>query len=139
MSVRARRLSAATSGPVSRPGPAQTERAILTGKPIENLRDAEGAAREFRERGIGFVVVTLRRLEALVAAAGEALPVPAIKVDAVDPTCAGNAFTAALAIDLAKAIPCATPRIGERRCGACRDPNRRPGSVSDDCRCSRIT
>ncbi len=102
MSVRARRLSAATSGPVSRPGPAQTERAILTGKPIENLRDAEGAAREFRERGIGFVVVTLRRLEALVAAAGEALPVPAIKVDAVDPTCAGNAFTAALAIDFAK-------------------------------------
>jgi ribokinase len=82
--------------------PNQSELEILTGKPIETLRDAEDAARGLRERGARIVVVTLGRLGGLVVDAGEALHVPAIKVEAIDPTGAGDAFTAALAVYLAK-------------------------------------
>ncbi|NEA52188.1 ribokinase, partial [Streptomyces sp. SID10815] len=59
--------------------------------------DPEDWARALLARGPRSVVVTLGAEGALVASADGAVRVPSVKVDAVDTTGAGDAFTAALA------------------------------------------
>jgi ribokinase len=80
--------------------PNEIELQLLTGRHIDSLADAKSAAAELRGRGISIVVVTMGRRGAMVLHDGETIHVPAIVVEAVDPTGAGDAFTAALAVYL---------------------------------------
>lgn len=80
--------------------PNKTEVELLTGTAITSTRDAHAAADKLRARGVGTVVVTMGSDGVLVVDDSGATAVPALKVSAVDPTGAGDAFTAALAVFL---------------------------------------
>lgn len=76
--------------------PNETELAALTG-----LHPDENAARELRRRGPDVVIVTLGEKGALVQRESGIL-VAAPRVQAIDPTAAGDAFIGALAVFLAQ-------------------------------------
>jgi ribokinase len=78
--------------------PNQSEAELLTGRKINATDDAEAAAHELRRMGAGAVVVTLGSRGALVVDDEGATPIPPHRALAVDPTGAGDAFTAALAV-----------------------------------------
>jgi ribokinase len=83
--------------------PNQSEAALLTGRTVDDADGAEAAGRWLLERGAGMAVVKRGRAGAtIVAADGEVRHVNPIKVEAVDTTAAGDAFTAALAVALAE-------------------------------------
>jgi ribokinase len=77
--------------------PNETELELLTGRQTESLAEIEATARNLLQRGAMAVVVTLGERGALLLD-GEATQIPSIPVKAVDPTGAGDAFTAALAV-----------------------------------------
>jgi ribokinase len=85
--------------------PNETEAELLTGHAAGGLDQAEAAATELRRRGVGVVVVTLGGRGALLLDAEGARHVPAVRVEAVDPTGAGDAFTAALAVFSGEGLP----------------------------------
>ena len=78
--------------------PNEAEAAALAGRPVRDLKDAESVARLFMERGAGAVVLKLGDKGALLVAEGVVEHFPAHKVEVVDTTAAGDAFTAALAV-----------------------------------------
>jgi ribokinase len=84
--------------------PNETEIELLTGKMIGTFDDAELAAKDLLARGVGAVVVTLGSRGALIVDNDTAQHIPAINVEAVDPTGAGDAFTAALAVFIANGL-----------------------------------
>jgi ribokinase len=84
--------------------PNETEAELLTGREVKDFGDAEGAAVELRRRGVRSVVVTLGERGALLVDDEGISHVPAVPVRAVDPTGAGDAFTAALAVFWAEGI-----------------------------------
>lgn len=84
--------------------PNQTEIARLVGGIIDSSGDAQVAANMLRERGVKSVVVTLGSRGALLVDAEGTTPISAVEVTAVDPTGAGDAFTAALAVGLADGL-----------------------------------
>ncbi len=92
--------------------PNKTEIERLTGVPVENLGDAESAARKLRERGVGSAIVTMGVQGALLLDDDGATHIPAVPVSAVDPTGAGDSFTAALAVFAAEGL---TMRDAARR------------------------
>lgn len=75
------------------------EAALLSGLTAGTPADQ---ARALRERGARSVVITLGGEGALVVDAGAPVHVPGVKVEAVDTTGAGDAFTGALALRLAR-------------------------------------
>jgi ribokinase len=85
--------------------PNETESELLTGQPVRTLADAEAAARLLRARGPGVVILTLGERGALVVDGDTAEHIPAVKVDAVDPTGAGDAFIGSLAVYVADGLP----------------------------------
>lgn len=79
--------------------PNQSEAAALSGRPCDSVEEARRAAPVLAERsGARFVVIKLGDKGTLLFANGDASWVPAFAVDAVDPTAAGDAFTAAWAL-----------------------------------------
>jgi ribokinase len=84
--------------------PNKTEMELLVGRTVENHGDAESAARELRIRGVRAVVVTMGSRGAHLIDGDGATHIPAVSVEAVDPTGAGDAFTAALAASLAAGL-----------------------------------
>ena len=82
--------------------PNQTEMELLAGMPVKSQSEARAAANLLRTRGVRTVVVTMGDSGALLVDEAGAMQVPAVEVVAVDPTGAGDAFTAALAVSLAK-------------------------------------
>lgn len=82
--------------------PNETETALLTGKSINSQAQAEAAAAELRQSGVGTVILTLGERGALLAGPTETKLFPAFKVTPVDTTAAGDAFVGGLAVALAE-------------------------------------
>jgi ribokinase len=78
--------------------PNRSEAETLVGRPLPTIGAVAEAARELVARGAGAVVITLGGDGALLCAEGATLHLPAMAVDAVDATAAGDAFKAALAL-----------------------------------------
>lgn len=84
--------------------PNETETELLTGLPVNTLAEAEAAARKLLARGPKTVILTLGERGALVADENTVESVPAIRVNAVDPTGAGDAFVGSLAVFLGEGL-----------------------------------
>lgn len=85
--------------------PNETETELLTGEPVGKLVEAEAAARKLLSRGPGTVILTLGERGALLVDKNNVENIPAIRVDAVDPTGAGDAFIGSLAVYLGEGLP----------------------------------
>ncbi len=85
--------------------PNETETALLTGRPVGTLQEAEAAARLLLERGAKAVILTLGERGCLLVAGGRARHLPSVEVKAVDSTGAGDAFVGSLAFFLALGKP----------------------------------
>jgi len=82
--------------------PNMAEAADILGRPVRDLSEAEQAARELACKGPKAVVVKLGAHGALLAVGSDCRRFPAVKVNPVDTTGAGDAFTAALAVFVAE-------------------------------------
>ncbi len=83
--------------------PNETEAQILTGIEVTSNRDsARTAAKKLLEYGVKSVILTMGAKGFLLANDGRMEFVSAVKVDAVDATAAGDAFTGSLAVGLAQ-------------------------------------
>jgi len=80
--------------------PNETETELLTGLPVGTLAEAEAAARRLLSQGTKTVILTLGERGALLVDQDTVENIPAVKVDAVDPTGAGDAFVGSLAVYL---------------------------------------
>jgi ribokinase len=97
-----RPLDASLLGMVDVLTPNETEAQIITGLPVKNLEQAEAAARQLLQMGVGTAVITLGSKGALVVTPDYVRHVPGRQVQVVDTTGAGDAFSAALAVALAE-------------------------------------
>jgi ribokinase len=85
--------------------PNETEAEALINMQITDLRSAEKAAQKFVEIGVKTLVLKLGQEGCLVAREGYMFHCPAFEVTPVDTTAAGDAFTAALGVELARRAP----------------------------------
>ena len=82
--------------------PNESELRILLGLPAHDPSSSRELAAELRKRGVRTVVVTLGRTGALILADNLDVMIPAVPVDVVDTTGAGDAFNSGFAIALAE-------------------------------------
>jgi ribokinase len=82
--------------------PNETEAQILTGVKVTGEDSARAAAKNLLEQGVKAVILTMGANGFLLANLDQMRFVPAIKVNAVDATAAGDAFTGSLAVGLAR-------------------------------------
>ncbi len=88
--------------------PNETETELLTGMPAGTDNEAEAAAHQLLECGAGNVILTLGERGALLVNKETVERLPAVKVNAVDPTGAGDAFIGSLAAFLGEGLPMRT-------------------------------
>jgi len=84
--------------------PNETELARLTGEEVTGRVSAREAAEKLLDLGVKTVVLKLGSDGSMLVTRQGAEHFPACKVETVDPTAAGDAFTAALAVQLAAGI-----------------------------------
>jgi len=82
--------------------PNESELRILLGLPADDPRSSRELAGELRRRGVRNVVVTLGRTGALILTDELDVMVPAVPVNVVDTTGAGDAFNSGFAVALAE-------------------------------------
>jgi pseudouridine kinase len=85
--------------------PNEAEAEILSGKRVEGRESAILAAKELVARGVKIAVITMAEMGVSYATASASGHVPAIKVDVVDFTGAGDALTAGTAFGLLSDFP----------------------------------
>jgi len=85
--------------------PNASEARLLLGLPPDADVAAEALARRLLDYGVGSVVVTQGERGALIVDAADAAHIPAIPIQAVDVTGAGDSFNAALAVSLGAGMP----------------------------------
>jgi ribokinase len=81
--------------------PNETELAELTGEEVRGRVSAREAAEKLLSWGVKTVVLKLGSDGSMLVTAKKSKHFPACKVDAIDPTAAGDAFTGALTVELA--------------------------------------
>jgi len=81
--------------------PNETELAHLTGEEVRGRVSAREAAQNLLALGVKTVVLKLGSDGSMLVTAKKTKHFPACKIEAVDPTAAGDAFTAALTVELA--------------------------------------
>jgi len=84
--------------------PNETEAELLTNISVQTLDDAKRAAMKLLDRGPRTVILTLGERGALVVNHNTTWHAPAVQVDAVDSTGAGDAFIGALAVFLGEGL-----------------------------------
>jgi len=99
--------------------PNEVEAVALTDLDVVDLHDAERAARSLLARGPSHVVVTLGDRGAVHVTGNGAEEISALSVQAVDATAAGDAFSAALAVGLARGLPPSEALRYASAAGAC--------------------
>jgi len=82
--------------------PNETEAEILTGIEVTDEDSALAAAEDLLQRGVKGVILTMGARGYLLATKDAAEFVPSVRVDAVDATAAGDAFTGSLGVGLAQ-------------------------------------
>lgn len=98
--------------------PNASEARLLLGLPPDADAPAEELARRLLDCGVGSVVVTLGEAGALIVDDAGATQIPAIPVQAVDVTGAGDSFNAALAVSLGEGLALAAAARVAVRSGA---------------------
>jgi ribokinase len=101
----ARELGPELLGMVDVLTPNETEAQILTGIEVTDEESARAASKNLLERNVKAVILTLGDKGFLLADNEQARYISSHKVDAVDSTAAGDAFTGSLAIGIAQNRP----------------------------------
>ena len=84
--------------------PNRTEIEVLVKLVVKSDEDAQAAARRLRGRGVGAVALTMGSQGALILDDSAATHIAAMRVQAVDTTGAGDAFSAGLAVFLSEGM-----------------------------------
>lgn len=87
--------------------PNQSETEALTGNAVATLDDAVRAGHALLARGVGTAIVKLGERGAMLVAKSQTCHFPAVPVEAVDTTGAGDAFAGGLLVGLAEGKPLA--------------------------------
>lgn len=82
--------------------PNETEAEYYTGIPVNNLEDAERAAKSLMQMGAQHIIITLGRQGAFYCDDERKFLVPSTEMEAVDTVGAGDAFNGALAVALSE-------------------------------------
>jgi len=82
--------------------PNKTEAEILTGLPMKSIQDAKAVVNFFLKRGVGHVLLTLGENGLIYGTTGVCTHIAAPKVDTIDTTGAGDAFSGGLVAALAR-------------------------------------
>lgn len=84
--------------------PNKTEASLLTGILVDDWASACKAADSIREKGVETVVITLGSKGALVRTADGCYEIPAVKVETVDATAAGDTFCGVFCVGLSEGM-----------------------------------
>jgi ribokinase len=108
--------------------PNQGEAATILGQPVGDVREAKAACRALRQRGAQVGMVKLGSDGVVWATRQGVFYLPAVSVEAVDTTGAGDAFAGVLAAALAEGadLPTAVRRATHAAAIACTRPGAQP-------------